>query len=307
VTQAQWTWRLVPASTWRAAHRIFDTDWVNQQSADTGSQLSHRTCWLGVQGETWHLWAQQAIPRTIPYRLYHNFRDYSCCAVLVEVDSRSHRRAELQEHKPWARPRSRPDLQWAKPVSDPGQTQIRPGSDLNCHNLQCWEANLTQVSYWQVDCSGKLLQLFNLIFNVFWFCKISCQTFSKLLVNRGSFGILNLFKYLIIHQIPNSTWQLAWTKICQATLSCAIKGKWQLWGSQLSTWIQVYKWGDRLQLSQHVAAEMASFIWADRVQLSWQVAADLAAYLTSCNRAFRWQLSWVDILQLSWRIAAELT
>ena len=71
--------------------------------------------------------------------------------LLVEVDSRSQCSAELQEHKPWARPRSRPGLQWAKPVSDPGQTQIRSGSDLNCHNLQCWEANLTQVSYWKVE------------------------------------------------------------------------------------------------------------------------------------------------------------
>ena len=56
---------------------------------------------------------------------------HSCCAVLVEVDAHLHRIAELQEHKPWARPRSRPGLQWAKPVSDPSQTQIRSGSGLD--------------------------------------------------------------------------------------------------------------------------------------------------------------------------------
>ena len=150
MTQAQWTWHLVPASTWRAANIIFDTDCVNQQSADTGSQLSHRTCWLGLQGETWHLWAQQAIPSIIPYRLYHNFKNYSCCAVLVEVDSRSHRSAELQEHKPWARPRS-------------DQTRVRPELSIYSVERRTWHKFL----YWKLEVFRKTLATIYL--NIWYF------------------------------------------------------------------------------------------------------------------------------------------
>ena len=86
------------------------------------------------------------------------------------------------------------------------QTQVRPRPDPGqtwTVNLQCWEANLTQVSLLKVRSvqeNSRNYLFKHLIFSA----KTSCQTFSKLLVNRGSFGILTWFKYLVIHQMTNS-------------------------------------------------------------------------------------------------------
>ena len=55
-------------------------------------------------------------------------------------------------------------------------------------------ANLTQSLLLKTRNVNKPNACNYLIFQIFkMFCKISCQTFSKLLVNRASFGILELF------------------------------------------------------------------------------------------------------------------
>ena len=111
----------------------------------------------------------------MPYSLYRNFRNYSSCAALAEVDSRSHRSAESQEHKPWARPRSRPGLQWAKPVSDPDQTRrVRP--ELSQSTVLRGEL---ATGLLQVEVFSKILATNLVSYLVFsWYCKTSCQTFS---------------------------------------------------------------------------------------------------------------------------------
>jgi len=47
--------------------------------------------------------------------------------------------------------------------------------------------------------SNPILQLFNKM----WFCKISCQRYSELLMDRGGFAILDFLKYLIILKLSD--------------------------------------------------------------------------------------------------------
>ena len=77
----------------------------------------------------------------MPYSLYRNFRNYSSCAALAEVDSRSHRSAESSQSTVL-----RGELAT-------GLLQVEVFSKILATNL---------VSY--------------LVFS--WYCKTSCQTFS---------------------------------------------------------------------------------------------------------------------------------
>ena len=96
---------------------------------------------------------------------------------------------------------------------------------------------------------------------VFGFARSTAKHFSKLLVNEGTFGVVNLFKYVTTHKTPNSYLTASLNKDMPSYTYQALPApsrandNFEVLSCRLEFKFTNEETDYRLQLSQHVAAE----------------------------------------------------